>query len=179
MVDDILTLSKLDSNSFGDRKIRLSLRDFLEEQTEILEGMADREGKTIRFVDADNAFDEKACLIEADPELLIRIFQNVASNGIRYAERKVLVRMDCLEEGIQVFVEDDGPGIAGEDLPHVFDRDYHSPNGRFGLGLAIAKAGMEYLSGTISVQNKKAPQHGASFCLAFPRGAGIKRVYKK
>ena len=47
-------------------------------------------------------------------------------------------------------------------------RHYHGHNGRFGLGLAIAKAGMEHLSGTISAESKKPPQHGASFCLCMP-----------
>ena len=167
MVDEILTMSKLDSNSWSDQKVRLSMGDFLEEQTDILQGMAAKQAKHVILADAETDT-QAGDLIEADPELMIRIFQNVVSNCIRYAQENVLVHMDCQDGWVRVFVEDDGPGITEDDLPHIFDRDYHGHNGRFGLGLAIAKAGMEHLSGTISAESKKPPQHGASFCLCMP-----------
>jgi two-component system sensor histidine kinase CssS len=169
MAENILTLSKLDSNAIGDQKIRLSLGDFLEEQTEILQGMAVKQGKTLLLADEENEDKEKSCLVDAEPELLIRIFQNVIANCICYAEANILVHMDCRDGWISVFVEDDGPGIDEADLPHIFDRDYRGSGGRYGLGLAIAKAGTEHLGGTINAENKKPPQHGAVFCLRFPR----------
>ena len=50
--------------------------------------------------------------VEADPDLLIRIFQNVVSNCLRYAESRVEIRLSLEEQQAVIRVEDDGPGIS-------------------------------------------------------------------
>lgn len=174
MVEDLLTLSKLDSNSWSDKKVRLPLEEFLEEETEILQGMAVENGKEIVFLGmgkeeaSDGRHAGKTCRIEADTGLLTRVFQNVASNCLRYAERQVKVRIDSFDGWAKVFVEDDGPGIEETEAAYIFERDHCGKKGQFGLGLAMAKSGMEHLGGTIEVENKKPPEKGAIFCLCFP-----------
>lgn len=168
MVDDLLTLSKLDSNSWSNKKVFLPLEDFLEEQTEILQGMAVENGKKLVFMESENVHTGKTHMVEADTELLTRIFQNVVSNCLRYAESQVLIHLNCLKEQVNVFVEDDGPGIEETERDHIFERNYRGKKGQFGLSLAMAKAGMEHLNGTIEVENNKSPEKGAVFCLSFP-----------
>lgn len=168
MVDDLLTLSKLDSNSWSDKKVLLPLEEFLEEQTEILQGMAAESGKNIVFVESEDFHIRKTYMVEADTELLTRIFQNVVSNCLRYAESQVLIHIDCLNQWVKVFVEDDGSGIEETERAHIFERNYRGKKGQFGLGLAMAKSGMKHLNGTIEVENKKLPEKGAIFCLSFP-----------
>ena len=67
----------------------------------------------------------------------------------------------------EVAVRDHGPGIAPEDLPHVFDRFYRSPSARglpgSGLGLAIVKQVAEAHGGAVTAEN--APDGGAVFKL--------------
>lgn len=178
MVDDVLTLSKLDSNSWSDKKVLLPLEEFLEEQTEILQGMAVENGKNIVFMESEKEdeknktsegfYIKKTYMVETDTELLTRIFQNVVANCLRYADHQVLIHINCLNEWIKVFVEDDGSGIEETERAHIFERDYRGKKGQFGLGLAMAKSGMEHLNGTIEVENKKLPEKGAIFCLSFP-----------
>ena len=71
----------------------------------------------------------------------------------------------------EVTVRDHGPGIAPEDLPHVFDRFYRSPAARgtpgSGLGLAIVRQVVESHGGTVSAG--PAEGGGTVVRLAFPR----------
>ena len=68
-------------------------------------------------------------------------------------------------------VDDEGPGIRPEDLPHVFERFYRAPGapgGGTGLGLAIAAWIVERHGGRIAVSNR--PEGGASFAVRLPVG---------
>lgn len=161
LVESILTISKLDNHQLNLRKVPIELEEFLEEQTEIMKGM---EGdKILEF--------SKTCFepaVMADPDLLTRIVQNVISNCLRYARQRVGV---CLmeEDGRAVIlVEDDGPGIDKADMDHVFERFYQGQKGKFGIGLSIAQAGMEYMGGRITASNRTPPFQGAVFRLDFP-----------
>jgi two-component system, OmpR family, sensor histidine kinase CssS len=63
-------------------------------------------------------------------------------------------------------ITDDGNGISPADLPHIFDRFCKGNNGNFGLGLAIAKSAVEFMSGTIQADND---QNGAVFEITPPQ----------
>ena len=65
-------------------------------------------------------------------------------------------------------VADDGPGIEEEELPHIFERFYKGRNGNFGLGLSIVQSGLTCMGGNVSVENRKAPEHGAVYKLRLP-----------
>ncbi len=77
---------------------------------------------------------------------LTRVLNNIVSNAIRFAPRGGLVTISTKaeERRICVIVEDNGPGIAREDIPYVFDRFYKADKSRgqegSGLGLYIARA---------------------------------------
>ena len=84
-------------------------------------------------------------LIEGDPDRIGQVISNLLENAIRYANTKIVLNVRSLDDGIELSVTDDGPGISTEDLPHVFERLYvsrHQPLEResgSGLGLAIVK----------------------------------------
>jgi two-component system sensor histidine kinase MprB len=71
-------------------------------------------------------------------------------------------------ENGQVSVTDHGPGIADEDLPHIFERFYRAPAARgmpgAGIGLAIVGGVAHANKGTVAVQTGP---HGSTFTLAF------------
>jgi two-component system sensor histidine kinase ResE len=74
---------------------------------------------------------------------------------------------------VRIIVRDTGPGIAGEDLPFIFDRFYRAEKSRtrsnspgFGLGLSIAKWIVENHGGTINVESKEGK--GTTFAIWLP-----------
>jgi signal transduction histidine kinase len=94
-----------------------------------------------------------------DDALIIRVFTNLISNGVKHSPSGGTVRIEALrpsgEEGVLVRVSDCGPGVAREDAPHVFDRFYQGSRGRggHGLGLAFCKLAVELHGGWIRVAN--------------------------
>ena len=104
--------------------------------------------------------------INADFDKLTRALLNVLTNCIRYADKRVEVRVGRNEPGwVSVAIGDDGPGIAHDDLPHIFDRFYKGRRGVVGLGLAIAQHVVERHGGSITAQNR---DKGALFTIRLP-----------
>ncbi|MCD8333344.1 MAG: sensor histidine kinase, partial [Clostridiales bacterium] len=84
----------------------------------------------------------------------------------------IKVRLSSEKEEILLSVEDNGIGIAAEDLPKIFQRFYqadasHTGEGS-GLGLAMAEEIAGFHGGTISVESE--PGRGSTFCLRLKRG---------
>jgi len=70
-----------------------------------------------------------------------------------------------------IAVADTGPGIAADDLPHLFDKFYRAPNalaGGSGLGLSIVKGFVVAHGGRVEVRNR--PAGGAEFVIRLPLG---------
>ena len=75
-------------------------------------------------------------------------------------------------------VADDGPGISGKELPHVFERFHRGREERgtttgAGLGLSIARELTEMMGGSITAESP--PDGGARFTVRLPRTAGVRR----
>ncbi len=101
-------------------------------------------------------------LVPGDASRIEQALQNLAANALRYAPRGSSVRLaarpSALPDGrpaVTITVEDEGPGIAPQHLPHIFDRFYKADASRnvsatgSGLGLSIVKAIVERHGGTI------------------------------
>jgi signal transduction histidine kinase len=112
--------------------------------------------------------------VEADPGRLAQVLENLMNNALRYTPEGGQVTLSARAEGNTVFlrVQDNGTGIAAEDLPYVFDRFYRAEKsrqrqgGESGLGLAIAKSLVEAQGGSISV--KSGLGEGTTFTIALP-----------
>jgi len=112
--------------------------------------------------------DAEPCLVRAAPGRLDRALANMLDNACKWSPPggvvEIAVRNGCVR------VRDHGPGIAGEDLPHVFDRFYRSRAARAlpgsGLGLAIVRQFAELHGGTASAENH--PEGGARLTLTLP-----------
>jgi len=111
-----------------------------------------------------------------DRDRLEQALQNLAANAIRHAARGSAVRLSAQPAGgaIRLAVEDAGPGITPEHLPHIFDRFYKGDparsgtSGGSGLGLSIVKAIVERHGGTLTVDSKPGR---TVFEMKMPRGA--------
>lgn len=107
--------------------------------------------------------------VTADEDLLSCAVTNIVSNCLRYARTKIDVSLFLREANTVIRIEDDGPGISEDDLPHLFERFYKGKGGNFGLGLAIAKSAVQSLGGEIRAYNGKA---GAIFEITLPCAQG-------
>jgi PAS domain S-box-containing protein len=94
-------------------------------------------------------------LIRADAERLVQAIANLVGNAVKFtpAAGRVAISARSVSDGLEVLVEDTGRGISAEDLPHIFDRYWHSrgSSGGTGLGLAIAKGIVEAHGGQLNV----------------------------
>lgn len=165
LIESILVISRMDSQVLELQTVTIPLHEFVQEQLHIFQGSMG--GKELIFNE-----ENPELYIETDPQLLIRIFQNVISNCCRYAEQKVEVSFMHDKDGIVIQIEDDGPGISDINLPHIFERFYKGTDGNMGIGLSVVYSGMEYLGGGVTLSNKNPPLHGAVYQLRFP----IKKV---
>ncbi len=111
--------------------------------------------------------------ITGDPHQLMQVFLNLmlnAEQAIREAREKgtLRIRLRKTNGHIQVTFEDDGPGIAPEILPNIFDPFYTTkrPGRGTGLGLSICKAVLKEHSGNIEAAS--APGGGALFTVSLP-----------
>ncbi|WKD29174.1 HAMP domain-containing histidine kinase [Halomonas sp. KG2] len=108
----------------------------------------------------------------ADLAMTERVLDNLISNAIAYspAGGHIDVVLSQTNGEPQVCIQDSGPGIAEQDLPHIFDPFYRgetsSGAGHAGLGLAIARRIMTLQGGDIGVENLASG--GASFCIRLP-----------
>jgi signal transduction histidine kinase len=113
-----------------------------------------------------------AGLVRGDRDRLEQALQNLAGNALRYTPPGSTLRLSAAraDGAVALSVEDEGPGIAPEHLPHIFDRFYKAESSRTvtwsadagesaasngsGLGLSIVKAIVERHGGKISVESR-------------------------
>lgn len=111
--------------------------------------------------------------VEVDRDRLVQALRNLLRNACEHSPAGALVTVAARRaaSGIRISVSDDGPGIAPEDLPRVFDRFWsgrtdEGGKGGSGLGLAITREIVEAMGGTVRVES--APGRGAAFHLLLP-----------
>jgi two-component system sensor histidine kinase KdpD len=112
--------------------------------------------------------------IDVDFVQWARVLQNLLENAIVYARgvSPILVAANRSDEGIEMWVEDEGPGIPGDEHEAVFEKffrgsqtDTRAPSGT-GLGLAIAREIVRAHGGSIRVEDVR--PHGARFLISLP-----------
>jgi signal transduction histidine kinase len=114
--------------------------------------------------------------VQAHPALLGQAVDNLLDNACKYssAGSPIVLRIWRQGEGICLAVEDQGDGIAAEELPHVFDPFFRSPQvrqrgiGGIGLGLAVTSRIVAAFGGRVEAHSQ--PRQGSRFVITLPGG---------
>lgn len=110
-----------------------------------------------------------------DGSLTRLVLRTLADNAVKYTPggTRIVLRGRRVPAGVELEVEDDGPGIAPADLPHVFDRFFRGRNvGRkpgTGLGLPLARRMVEMQGGTLNLVSEAG--HGCRATVFLPADA--------
>ena len=162
----LMDISEAETGTMALRPEALGALALLRETAELYEVTAEDKGIGLK--------------VEAAPDLEVRgdrarlrqALANLTDNAVKYTPAGGHVWLRARQEGDRVVFEcaDDGPGIAPEDLLHIFDRLYRSDRSRtergLGLGLSLVRAIARAHGGEATVTS--APGAGASFRLSFP-----------
>lgn len=160
LVDELLDISKID---MGRQQLTLSemdIRELLYDSIRAVEPTAAAGGIAIV-----PDFPETPVIVNCDDTRLRRAITNILSNGIRYARSELRLTCRTDKRHVTIRIQDDGDGIAEEDLPHIFDRFYMGKSGKSGIGLALTKEIIHLHKGTIRAYNGGS---GAVFEISIP-----------
>jgi signal transduction histidine kinase len=161
LIGDLLDLARLEGGGTSFAMGEVAIAPLLARVSATHERACLDRGVTLR-----THVDPGADVLRGDGARLEQALQNLTANAARYAPpgSTVELRAAPSETGMVMSVSDEGPGIAAEHLPHVFDRFYKAEPSRAqgsqgtmagsGLGLSIAKAIVERHGGTIAVNSQ-------------------------
>jgi signal transduction histidine kinase len=144
LVNDLLTLARMDSGQMSMEKKPVDLSDIALEAVERLSSLAERRRVKLEVGELPEA------RISGDRQYLLQMVSNLIENGIKYTsgdDRRVKVETGAGAESAWIRVSDNGIGIPEEHLPHLFERFYRVDKARqrddedqptgSGLGLSI------------------------------------------
>ncbi len=169
MTDDLLRLARADDPDWKPAPSLLDLDSVLQEVFDNLQERADDKGIALQLI-TDPACGE----LIADHFSLFTVVQNLVLNAVIYTrEGSIQVKSFAPTQGVvAISVQDTGPGIDPETLPHIFERFFrgdiaHSrASGGTGLGLAIVRNLLRRMGGRISVRSE--PGVGSEFIVELP-----------
>ena len=169
LVEDLLTVNKLESGNLGLDLDDVPVADLVRAAEEVGMGLCARAGLTLRIAPAS-----PGVLIRADRARVVEVLDNLIGNAVKFTPEGGEVSLETRVEDDHVVLEvtDTGIGIAAEDLPNVFDRFFRSPDSvrmaipGTGLGLSIARSLIELQGGDINVTSSVG--NGTTFTATLP-----------
>ena len=158
LVEDLLTLSRLESKPDQLEPVVQSLKSLLEECIEDYRTRIDADRQSIAL-----DYDERVGDFAFDRYRINQVLDNLVENVFRYApdftRLMIQVELDAENGLVVASISDDGPGIPAKDLPHIFGRFYRVDKGRSrerggtGLGLSIVKHIIQLHGGSIHAES--------------------------
>ncbi|MBT8387676.1 MAG: HAMP domain-containing histidine kinase, partial [Ignavibacteria bacterium] len=169
MVESLLTSAALEKNQYKLEKTVIDVHKII---TEILENIILINGNSNAVIKTELRSERPE--INADPMHIRNIINNLLDNAVKYSSEKpeVVINTTSTAEGIQITLQDKGPGISKHHQKRIFDSFYRVPTGDrhdvkgYGIGLSYVKKIVEAHNGTIKVQSELG--RGTTFKIFLP-----------
>jgi signal transduction histidine kinase len=169
MIDDWLSLAKLERGTLGERDARADLCQVATQVTQATQSQAEA-----AQVDVTTDLPTEGLLVRGDPVSIATVVSNLVANAIAYnrPRGRVTVRVTSDKAWATLEVSDTGIGIPEDCLPRIFDEFYRVGGGRgrdvpgTGLGLAVCRRVVTELGGSIDVTST--PGQGSTFTVRIP-----------
>ena len=171
LTNELLEIQKIESGDYQINVRKDNIIEFLKNIIITFEPLADRQKIKLIFTGF-----ESDIFIWYDANLLIKAFNNLISNAIKYTKSGGTIEVSTTRsnnnEFLYINVSDDGIGIEKENIPKIFNQFYHvagnseSYEKGFGVGLSLTKNLIELHKGTISISSE--PGIGSTFTISLP-----------
>lgn len=168
LLRDLTDISSIHAGRFTMEEKTEDLAALVNESVEAHEVLAREQG--VAFVKDVRAI---GVTLRCDKHRILQVLSNLIGNALKFCRRgdTITVRAETSGREVRIIVEDTGPGIAPDELPHVFQAYWtakrrHEKKGT-GLGLYICKGIVDAHAGTIDVAS--APGEKTTFTIALPR----------
>ncbi|HEX8227564.1 MAG TPA: PAS domain-containing sensor histidine kinase [Candidatus Saccharimonadales bacterium] len=184
LFQDLLTSAKAEDGRLSSHPVVIEMGEYLQQITEDLRFSAVKKGLNIEFAVGSsqviNAREDLGHVVRplyyvlADADRLREVITNIFDNAVKYTDQgKISVGLTGNNEVVQFYVRDTGPGIPGDDLPHLFQKFYRVDNsatrtvGGTGLGLFICRKIVELYRGRVWAESVVG--QGSTFFINLPR----------
>ena len=153
ILEDFLSLGKLDEGKVEDHACEFDLEDFILETTEEMKGLLkDKQYFELNY--------HGSTVIFSDRKLLKNILINLISNAIKFSDEGTKISIGTItnKDEAAISIADRGIGIAEEDQQHLFSSFFRGANATniqgTGLGLHIVKRYIDLLGGSVQLKSK-------------------------
>ncbi|MGX7060120.1 sensor histidine kinase [Vagococcus humatus] len=168
LVDDLFEYTKVRQPSTPIQAIQFDMEQLLDQIAIDFELDAHKKGMSIEVTTHPSPF-----IMEGDTEKLVRVFNNLISNALKYGKggKQIILQAEKIGSEAVITIMNDGPTIPENSLSHLFDRFYrveesrNQETGGTGLGLAIAQSIVVLHGGYIYA---KSENHWTSFVMHLP-----------
>jgi len=170
IVEDLLTLSQIESKEFQVRIEKINLFEFVGDVFDLIKEAADK-----KKISISSHVDPSSLTVRADRGHLEQILINLLDNAIKYTHEGGKIKVSVVERDqgeIEFSIKDNGIGIPKEDLPRIFERFYRVDKGRSqelggtGLGLSIVKHIVQAHGGRVWAESQF--EQGSTFYFTLP-----------
>jgi signal transduction histidine kinase len=164
-VDELLELSRMQSNQIKFHKEPVDIGEILEHCTEMLAIQAKQKQVTL-ILTADPKL-----IVTGDADSLEQVFLNLMDNAVKNSPNGGKIHVfSAKQEGnlARITVSDEGPGIHPDYLPHVFERFYQVTGARTGVGLGLTIAREIVVAHHGNIEASSPPGQGAIFTVTLP-----------
>jgi signal transduction histidine kinase len=166
LIENLLDATRLQTGKFSIQKTDISIPAIARRLIERFSTQTDKHSFKINFP-------EDFPSVLADDTRIEQVLSNLVSNAIKYSPKgEITIGGEVRPDKVIICVSDEGPGIAPQDLPFIFDRFYRSPDSArktkgAGLGLYLTQQIIEAHKGRIWIDTER--DKGARFCFSLPR----------
>lgn len=161
LLDELLTISKLELGTFQLKKQTINIIDFLDDCAQTTSIQLKELGFDFNYI---NNCNDKV-IVELDVDRFSRVIRNIISNSIKYAKKdvkgEITLEVQSYQKSVIISIADNGIGLDSTSLPRIFDTFYRADKARSnvsegsGIGLAVCKQIVQLHGGHIWAKSEE------------------------